>query len=180
MALSEQEREYQRQYKQRIRDAFVASRGGACERCGADPGAYGLVVDYADLSTKPGYASKIWSMGRERREAELEKCIVLCRACHLVHTEPPHGTLARARRFKDKCTCQGCKDAENVYQRSWAARRRAYKPRRISTKMLDEPWREELKHFPTEAPQVPENGWWNDLGRDDTLADDALGNSQTQ
>lgn len=166
MALSEKEREYQRQWKRGIREEFVASRGGACERCGADPGAYGLVVDYRDYANKPGYARDIWSMGKARREEALEQCIVLCRSCYLKHTEPEHGTLERARKFKDPCKCQACKDVANAYQRSWRASRGEIFSNRVSTKMMDEPWREELLAYPTEVPETPPTGWWNDLGRE--------------
>lgn len=173
MAPSEKQREYFRRWKQNIRDEFVRSRGGACERCGAEPGEYGLIVDYADLSTKTQWAAKIWSMGRERREAELEKCVVLCRECHQEHTLPPHGTLERARLWAKtgkRCPCRACRDARNAYQHAWLAQRGEFVSRRVGPRMLDEPWREELRTYPTEPPQTSSEGWWNDLGRDDTLA----------
>lgn len=170
MALSPEEREYQRLYKQRIRQAFVDSRGGACEWCGDDPGAYGLVVDYADLSTKTRWAANIWGMAKARRDAELEKCIVLCRACYLKHTEPEHGTLERARKFNDWCKCPLCKPVANAYARSRHAIRGDHVSKRVGPRMMDEPYRDALRAYPIEAPKVPTGGWWNDLGRDDTLA----------
>lgn len=162
---TERERAYHREWKQRIRDAFVESRGGACERCKADPGAYGLVVDYLDQENKPGYASKIWSMAKARRDAELELCIVLCRACYLKHTEPAHGTVERYVYTTDPCRCRACRDAQNAYLRTWKARRKEHVSTRVSQYMMDEPWREELQAYPLgDTPKSTEQDWWTQLG----------------
>lgn len=57
------------------RAAFFA--GKACARCG---GVHQLELDHVERASKVHHA--IWSWSQERREAELAKCQVLCRACH--------------------------------------------------------------------------------------------------
>lgn len=167
MALTEAERTYQREYKQRIRDAFVASRGGGCERCGTVPDAYGLIVDYLDQENKPGWAANIWSMRKDRRDAELEKCIVLCKPCYLKHTEPAHGTVERYNYFTDPCRCRACRDAHNVYQHTRHSRRGEFVSNRVGRRMMDEPWREELAAYPLgDAPKSRKKDWWTQLGKE--------------
>ena len=56
---------------------------GPCVKCGCwdlDQ----LEVDHIDPNTKVSH--RVWSWSKERRENELAKCQVLCRACHLTKT----------------------------------------------------------------------------------------------
>ena len=55
--------------------------GKSCVDCG---GVADLRLDHVDASLKVSH--RIWSWARERREAELAKCVVRCEPCHLVKT----------------------------------------------------------------------------------------------
>lgn len=73
------QREYQRKWKAKRRAEFF--EGKCCEECG---GAENLELHHEDRSKKESH--KIWSWSKERREAELAKCVVLCRDCHWQET----------------------------------------------------------------------------------------------
>lgn len=77
-ASREAKQRYQREWRARRRSAFFA--GHACERCGTRER---LELHHRDPSQKVGHA--IWSWSESRRQAELAKCIVLCRDCHAEH-----------------------------------------------------------------------------------------------
>lgn len=69
--------EYQREWYQARRQAWFAENG-PCKRCGSWEN---LELDHIDPSTKSHH--RIWSWAKDRREAELAKCQVLCRKCHV-------------------------------------------------------------------------------------------------
>jgi hypothetical protein len=171
MPLTEKEREYQRLHKQRIRQDFIDSRGGGCEWCGVVPEAYGLIVDYADLANKPGWAAKIWRMAKERRDAELAKCIVLCKECYLKHTEPAHGTYERYRRPGDPCRCPACQkaNADRGYMELRKKNGPSKRPRKFYNTEPMAPPTQATAHvwgIPQDEIPVPGTGWWQELGHD--------------
>lgn len=71
-------RAYHREWMRRRRATFFD--GKVCAACG---GVDQLELDHVDRTTKlhKGHHA-IWSWSQARREAELAKCQVLCRACH--------------------------------------------------------------------------------------------------
>jgi 5-methylcytosine-specific restriction endonuclease McrA len=71
-------RQYQRIWKQKRRDAWL-QENGPCqnEKCGSWED---LEVDHIDPRDKVDH--RVWSWAKERREAELGKCRVLCKKCH--------------------------------------------------------------------------------------------------
>lgn len=71
----DKQREYQRQWKAARRAEFFKDK--VCVRCGSTKN---LELDHIDRSTKVSH--NIWSWSKKRREAEIEKCQVLCRDCH--------------------------------------------------------------------------------------------------
>lgn len=71
----DQQREYQRQWIARRRADFF--NGKSCVKCGATEQ---LELDHVDPRTKIHHA--IWSWSKERRDAEILKCQVLCNDCH--------------------------------------------------------------------------------------------------
>lgn len=75
----DKQREYQRLRTAAARRQWM--RGKCCARCG---GRNRLEVDHIDPTKKVSH--RIWSWSRPRREAELMKCQVLCRDCHLRKT----------------------------------------------------------------------------------------------
>lgn len=54
---------------------------GPCRRCGSTAN---LEVDHIDPAMKVHH--RVWSWARDRREAELRKCQVLCHRCHKAKT----------------------------------------------------------------------------------------------
>lgn len=79
MATPEAQREYQRKWKARRRADFFADK--CCVRCGSTER---LELDHKDPKLKISH--NIWSWSKERREAEIAKCQVLCNECHQVKT----------------------------------------------------------------------------------------------
>lgn len=62
----------------RRREEWIAANG-PCANCGF----WGeLEVDHIDPAQKENH--RIWCWSKERREAELKKCQVLCRFCHSI------------------------------------------------------------------------------------------------
>lgn len=85
----QQTTEYMRLYKIRKRDAFF--EGKTCTVCGS---AKRLELDHIDPMTKDPKFNKdgngFWCWSKERREAELAKCQVLCHECHARKTRENH------------------------------------------------------------------------------------------
>lgn len=75
----EQQRRYQRKWMNRRRRRWL-DENGPCP-CGAT---VDLEVHHRDPGRKVSH--RVWSWKRERREAELAKCTVLCAACHREET----------------------------------------------------------------------------------------------
>lgn len=61
-------------------------QGKSCVQCGeCDP--QKLQLDHIDMNGKATeHDHKIWSWSKERREAEIAKCQVLCKDCHAKKT----------------------------------------------------------------------------------------------
>lgn len=88
--------------------------GKSCVRCGSTDD---LQVDHIDPKMKTMHSSAIWLLSREKREAELAKCQVLCKPCHRAKTTAEqtrptrHGTPSGY--IYKRCRCDAC--------RAWAA-----------------------------------------------------------
>ena len=112
-------REYHRQWHANRRAAWFAENG-PCAKCGSWER---LELDHIDRATKVDH--HIWSWSEKRRAAELAKCQVLCRSCHIDKTreenrsKAPCGTRAR---YKAGCRCAPCKAANAEYSRELKAR----------------------------------------------------------
>lgn len=81
---------------------------GPCVECG---GSEGLELDHKDPNEKTDH--RIWSWTKERRDAELAKCQVLCKKCHREKTNAMltkplvHGT---SNAYNQKaCRCDECR-----------------------------------------------------------------------
>lgn len=119
--------EYMRLYmKERARKRVAAAKeqlGGKCVRCGSVDD---LQFDHIDPTTKLFTLAKGSSFSEERWQAEVEKCQLLCQACHTAKTledlgrlsaKDNHGTLSCYTHAK--CRCELCKQARRDYQRKW-------------------------------------------------------------
>lgn len=100
------QREYQRLWVLERRGEYLLDK--KCVRCGASDN---LEVHHKDPNTKISH--RIWSWSRERRNAELRKCEVLCRDCHIIHHKEvsrervKHGSITMYSKYG--CRCESCK-----------------------------------------------------------------------
>jgi hypothetical protein len=100
---------YKREWVAARRAEWMA--GKSCVECGTTEE---LEVDHIDPTQK--VAHRIWSWAIPRRNAELAKCQVLCKAHHLEKTKaqrpkPEHGTVSRYSSKVHKCRCDLCRRA---------------------------------------------------------------------
>ena len=118
----EAENEYMRRYmaeRYERRRSAVVQLGGACVRCGATED---LDFDHIDRSTKSfTIGSRLAGVSEARLQAELAKCQLLCRPCHIAKSRaggefggghnrtvnPEHGTQVMYGR--EKCRCDTCR-----------------------------------------------------------------------
>lgn len=111
-------RTYKREWIAKRRADYF--EGKACVKCGS---VVKLELDHIDPTLKVHDA--IWSWSRERREAELAKCQVLCHDCHLNKTamdrewQQGHGTRDN---YRDGCRCGPCREAHSAYMKAWRRR----------------------------------------------------------
>jgi hypothetical protein len=127
----ERKKEYQREWIARRREKFFAGKN--CVNCGSIDE---LQLDHIDRQTKVDH--KIWSWSKERREAEIEKCQILCYPCHKIKTASElwvgHGREEYRTR---KCRCDICRDAQRDYARKWRGSKTTRKNRRSSPPNID-------------------------------------------
>lgn len=123
----ETRRAYHRQWMRRRRDEWFAANG-PCVQCGSWER---LELDHVNPAEKEHHA--VWSWRKDRREAELAKCQVLCHDCHLAKSNrerastAPCGTYAR---YKAGCRCDECRRANAEYAASLRPRYGPYRRRR--------------------------------------------------
>jgi hypothetical protein len=89
---------------QRHRRELWVIENGPCQLCASWEN---LEVDHRDPDDK--FSHRIWSYSEEKRLAELAKCRVLCRECHVKrHAEEKivHGTR---NRYEMGCRCGECR-----------------------------------------------------------------------
>lgn len=110
--------DYQNARMQRLRIAWLKDNG-PCKKCGSSEN---LEVDHIDRTTKISH--RVWSWSEQRRVAELAKCQVLCRACHINKTCDDlgerilvHGTVGRG--YDRGCKCSACLGARAKQQREY-------------------------------------------------------------
>lgn len=125
-------RAYKRDYarnKYRERRAYAINYlGGKCVVCGAR---YNLDVDHIDPEEKDyNPFGSWWSVPIEIFNEELDKCQLLCRACHIKKTlenkdyghEAQHGTTYMYMEYA--CRCELCVKA---MREAWARYKRTYR-----------------------------------------------------
>ena len=99
------QRSYQKTWIRTRRDEYFKNK--KCEWCGS---VTRMEIHHEDPKDKIAHA--IWSWKKERRDAELAKCIVLCQKCHRAFHHPPmpliHGTCNAYR--EKKCRCKECRE----------------------------------------------------------------------
>lgn len=122
--VTEYNRGYHLERYHRMRQADIARLGGACAGCGATED---LEFDHVDPATKTFNVSKLWGVAAAVRQAELDKCQLLCQPCHKEKSDREqatrqHGTPAMYRR--GKCRCTACVVANSEYMKRFEQRPR--------------------------------------------------------
>lgn len=112
------QREYQRKWKAARRHEYLETRGNKCEECDSRED-----LEFHHRNRDEKLSHNIWSWRRERIEAELVKCDLLCSKCHLKETFRErkwgvytHGTITCYH--ATKCRCELCRAANAKAQRS--------------------------------------------------------------
>lgn len=111
-------RQYAREWiKARRMNFFFEKR---CKECGTTEN---LQLHHLDPKKKESH--NIWSWSKNRREKEIDKCIVLCHDCHVkAHTimQVTHGTASCYRH--GKCRCSLCREANTIAVRETRRRKK--------------------------------------------------------
>lgn len=135
MPTPEQQREYQRQWLAARRQAWLDEHG-PCVKCGSSDR---LEVDHVDPTQKITHS--VWSWAKDRREAELAKCQVLCHDCHQEKSVAAeiakwgpreHGTV---RMYDTGCRCVPCVED---FRRYFREKRREQRARKRHLAQLEE------------------------------------------
>lgn len=106
---------YQVQYADRRRQEWIAANGPCC-RCG---NADRLEVDHIEPNKKVSH--RVWFWSEERRNAELDKCQVLCYECHLNKTlaQRPSTEHGRSAMYNKGCRCEVCVESHRIRVAEW-------------------------------------------------------------
>ena len=102
----EARRKYMRLWMKRRRDEFFHDK--TCEKC---PSSENLELHHKDPASKISH--RIWGWSKERREAEIAKCSVLCYKCHRAYEYEKmsrHGIGG----YQRGCRCEVCRGANNA------------------------------------------------------------------
>jgi 5-methylcytosine-specific restriction endonuclease McrA len=117
-------RDYMAKRRRRRRELAVEVLGGKCARCGNTEG---LEADHVDPKKK-SFGLSGCDLSEQRFLEELEKCQLLCDACHNAKTivekgkkQAPgtHGTLSSYR----YCHCEECRRAKREWFRAYRAKK---------------------------------------------------------
>jgi 5-methylcytosine-specific restriction endonuclease McrA len=102
----------------RLRAEWIAANG-PCVRCGSS---LDLEVDHIDPSQKE--TGDFWAISAVWRAAELAKCQVLCKRCHLAKTisERPNGGRSHGQNgYRRGCRCAACCTAKTTADMNYTA-----------------------------------------------------------
>lgn len=105
----------------RRRLEVIEKLGGRCVNCGSTDS---LEFDHIDESTKEFTIAKGSSFSEERWQAEIAKCQLLCKTCHITKhsSDFPCGDV---RKYWRGCRCSQCRAANARHSREYKRRRRS-------------------------------------------------------
>lgn len=112
--------EYQKLWLRERRKEFF--RGKMCIECGSTTA---LEIDHIDSGLKISH--RIWGWCDSRRRAELEKCQVLCRTCHIKKTwtvDRDRAKCGSTAQYGHGCRCQDCVTAKSQSDKVFRDRKR--------------------------------------------------------
>jgi len=121
--------EYHKKYQMyRLRERLPIARerlGECCATCGATES---LEFDHIDPKTKEGNISEIANWSLLRFLKEVDKCQLLCRACHAIKTaqDQGYGDHNNYSAGKRNCKCEICIEKRRSYHREYMRRYRYY------------------------------------------------------
>lgn len=110
-------RDYMRRRYATLRAEIIKRLGCECAKCG---GTDRLEIDHKDRSAKKISFGIITSISREKIEAELPKCQLLCYTCHKAKTKSEltvgHGGGLSGMK---NCPCGPCKARKSEYNKMY-------------------------------------------------------------
>jgi hypothetical protein len=122
-------RDYLPKWRARRRQEAIIRLGGKCVHCGSTER---LEFDHIDPTTKVAAIGRLWVKSAAIFEAELKKCQLLCKSCHLAKSRA-YGELSRGATHGSwsyvkvkKCRCDICL---NRFLELAEARRQRYRVR---------------------------------------------------
>lgn len=119
MYTKEERRSYTNQWRAQRKLYALSKLGNQCAICKSK---VELEFDHIDPQTKTDGIANLWTASNVKFEAELDKCQLLCKPCHINKTRveattTSHGTFSMYQR--QKCRCTICKEFYNAYSRTW-------------------------------------------------------------
>lgn len=100
------------------RATYVAEWGGQCVDCGSEEE---LEFDHADASSKEIPVGKLFTSYTDSKiRAELDKCVLRCKSCHLVKSQNEDWNIVEhggGVSGKKSCPCVPCKAKKSEYMR---------------------------------------------------------------
>lgn len=96
--------------------------GGVCAYCGTD---HDLEIDHVDARAKTMTTTRMSAVSEARFLAELSKCQLLCRPCHVEKSIKDHGHKkakgAHGTRSSYRyCRCDACRQAQADYNKKYS------------------------------------------------------------
>lgn len=109
----DKKREYQRNWLKNKRDNWLLNNG-PCNTCGTWDNLELHHVIKKDPSLSKGVGNAIFSMQKDKRDIELDKCIVLCKECHRIVTIDQQGfnRCGTKSGYNKGCRCNDCREAQ--------------------------------------------------------------------
>jgi 5-methylcytosine-specific restriction endonuclease McrA len=89
---AQRRREYTNDFRASRKMEATKRLGGRCSMCGSTAK---LEFDHIDPASKTINIAKLWTASRVRFEAEVSKCQLLCKACHIAKSQA-EGSLKTA------------------------------------------------------------------------------------
>ncbi len=111
-----------RAYRRGMRRRALAYLGNKCVECGSTRKLEFHHKNAADKAFNINY--HLFPTAFQYLTAELDKCELRCKPCHVKAHAPRHGSLAMYNTYK--CRCALCTRTERAYHQAWRAKQRMY------------------------------------------------------
>ncbi len=108
---NEHYKELNRQRRKQRRELCLSILGGKCIKCFT---VEDLEINHKDPDTKILTTQQIHNLPEDELVIELQKCELLCKACHIDVHSVPHGG---GKQGKYGCKCEPCMERKRQYAR---------------------------------------------------------------